>query len=268
MQRSFRHKKKFGQNFLTDPALLDKIARLCPPGPAVLEIGAGAGALTRALAKRFPLVAALEIDRDLAPLLEANLAGCDNVHLAFADAGKIHFDAYMADLGAPQYAIVANLPYYITTPLLMQAVEENRGAEDMIFMVQKEVADRLAARPGNKSYGAVTVAVQYRCQVDLALQVGRKAFTPAPEVDSTVVRLKRRVPDIPTDPTAFRQTVRAAFSQRRKTLRNSLKATGLAADRLDRALEACAIDPTRRAETLSVNEFAQLSQALYPKEKG
>lgn len=268
MQRPFRHKKKFGQNFLTDPALLKRIAAICSPERPVLEIGAGAGALTAALADRFPLVAALEIDRDLAPLLSDRFAARDNVHLYLTDARRLNFDALMQDLNAAPYAIVANLPYYITTPLLMQAVEEAPGAQEMVFMVQKEVADRLCASPGTKSYGAVSVAVQYRCQIETALQVGRRAFTPPPEVDSAVVHLRRKRPEVPTAAGAFRQTVRAAFSQRRKTLRNSLKATGLPADHLDRALAACAIDPGRRAETLTVDEFAHLANALYPSEKG
>ena len=185
--------KKYGQNFIGDPALLERIATVCDwqPGDRALEIGPGAGTLTRAIAREAEEVLAVEIDRRLAPLLEETLADCANVHLVFTDALKADLDALMRDtLGWDgRYKLIANLPYYITTPLIMHVLEDSEKVSELVIMVQKEVGERLCAAPGSKAYGAVTVMVQYAATVARAFDVGRHAFVPAPEVDSTILHL-------------------------------------------------------------------------------
>lgn len=261
--------KKYGQNFIGDPALLERIATVCDwqPGDRALEIGPGAGTLTRAIAREAEEVLAVEIDRRLAPLLEETLAGCANVHLVFTDALKADLDALMRDtLGWDgRYKLIANLPYYITTPLIMHVLEDSEKVSELVIMVQKEVGERLCAAPGSKAYGAVTVMVQYAATVARAFDVGRHAFVPAPEVDSTILHLipyEKRPIQAQSD-AVLRRVVKAAFSQRRKTLRNSLSSLGCDKALIKQALEAASIEDSRRAETLSVAEFVALADAFY-----
>lgn len=261
--------KKYGQNFIGDPALLERIATVCDwqPGDRALEIGPGAGTLTRAIAREAEEVLAVEIDRRLAPLLEEALAGCANVHLVFTDALKADLDALMRDtLGWDgRYKLIANLPYYITTPLIMHVLEDSEKVSELVIMVQKEVGERLCAAPGSKAYGAVTVMVQYAATVARAFDVGRHAFVPAPEVDSTILHLipyEKRPIQAQSD-AVLRRVVKAAFSQRRKTLRNSLSSLGCDKALIKQALEAASIEDSRRAETLSVAEFVALADAFY-----
>lgn len=261
--------KKYGQNFIGDPALLERIATVCDwqPGDRALEIGPGAGTLTRAIAREAEEVLAVEIDRRLAPLLEENLADCANVHLVFTDALKADLDALMRDtLGWDgRYKLIANLPYYITTPLIMHVLEDSEKVSELVIMVQKEVGERLCAAPGSKAYGAVTVMVQYAATVARAFDVGRHAFVPAPEVDSTILHLipyEKRPIQAQSD-AVLRRVVKAAFSQRRKTLRNSLSSLGCDKALIKQALEAASIEDSRRAETLSVAEFVALADAFY-----
>lgn len=261
--------KKYGQNFIGDPALLERIATVCDwqPGDRALEIGPGAGALTRAIAREAEEVLAVEIDRRLAPLLEETLADCANVHLVFTDALKADLDALMRDtLGWDgRYKLIANLPYYITTPLIMHVLEDSEKVSELVIMVQKEVGERLCAAPGSKAYGAVTVMVQYAATVARAFDVGRHAFVPAPEVDSTILHLipyEKRPIQAQSD-AVLRRVVKAAFSQRRKTLRNSLSSLGCDKALIKQALEAASIEDSRRAETLSVAEFVALADAFY-----
>ena len=261
--------KKYGQNFIGDPALLERIATVCDwqPGDRALEIGPGAGTLTRAIAREAEEVLAVEIDRRLAPLLEETLADCANVHLVFTDALKADLDALMRDtLGWDgRYKLIANLPYYITTPLIMHVLEDSEKASELVIMVQKEVGERLCAAPGSKAYGAVTVMVQYAATVARAFDVGRHAFVPAPEVDSTILHLipyEKRPIQAQSD-AVLRRVVKAAFSQRRKTLRNSLSSLGCDKALIKQALEAAGIEDSRRAETLSVAEFVALADAFY-----
>lgn len=261
--------KKYGQNFIGDPALLERIATVCDwqPGDRALEIGPGAGTLTRAIAREAEEVLAVEIDRRLAPLLEETLADCANVHLVFTDALKADLDALMRDtLGWDgRYKLIANLPYYITTPLIMHVLEGSEKVSELVIMVQKEVGERLCAAPGSKAYGAVTVMVQYAATVARAFDVGRHAFVPAPEVDSTILHLipyKKRPIQAQSD-AVLRRVVKAAFSQRRKTLRNSLSSLGCDKALIKQALEAAGIEDSRRAETLSVAEFVALADAFY-----
>ena len=261
--------KKYGQNFIGDPALLERIATVCDwqPGDRALEIGPGAGTLTRAIAREAEEVLAVEIDRRLAPLLEETLADCANVHLVFTDALKADLDALMCDtLGWDgRYKLIANLPYYITTPLIMHVLEDSEKVSELVIMVQKEVGERLCAAPGSKAYGAVTVMVQYAATVARAFDVGRHAFVPAPEVDSTILHLipyEKRPIQAQSD-AVLRRVVKAAFSQRRKTLRNSLSSLGCDKALIKQALEAASIEDSRRAETLSVAEFVALADAFY-----
>ena len=261
--------KKYGQNFIGDPALLERIATVCDwqPGDRALEIGPGAGTLTRAIAREAEEVLAIEIDRRLAPLLEKTLADCANVHLVFTDALKADLDALMRDtLGWDgRYKLIANLPYYITTPLIMHVLEDSEKVSELVIMVQKEVGERLCAAPGSKAYGAVTVMVQYAATVARAFDVGRHAFVPAPEVDSTILHLipyEKRPIQAQSD-AVLRRVVKAAFSQRRKTLRNSLSSLGCDKALIKQALEAASIEDSRRAETLSVAEFVALADAFY-----
>lgn len=261
--------KKYGQNFIGDPALLERIATVCDwqPGDRALEIGPGAGTLTRAIAREAEEVLAVEIDRRLAPLLEETLADCANVHLVFTDALKADLDALMRDtLGWDgRYKLIANLPYYITTPLIMHVLEDSEKVSELVIMVQKEVGERLCAAPGSKAYGAVTVMVQYAATVARAFDVGRHAFVPAPEVDSTILHLipyEKRPIQAQSD-AVLRRVVKAAFSQRRKTLRNSLSSLGCDKAPIRQALEAAGIEDSRRAEMLSVAEFVALADAFY-----
>ena len=261
--------KKYGQNFIGDPALLERIATVCDwqPGDRALEIGPGAGTLTRAITREAEEVLAVEIDRRLAPLLEETLADCANVHLVFTDALKADLDALMRDtLGWDGlYKLIANLPYYITTPLIMHVLEDSEKVSELVIMVQKEVGERLCAAPGSKAYGAVTVMVQYAATVARAFDVGRHAFVPAPEVDSTILHLipyEKRPIQAQSD-AVLRRVVKAAFSQRRKTLRNSLSSLGCDKALIKQALEAASIEDSRRAETLSVAEFVALADAFY-----
>ena len=261
--------KKYGQNFIGDPALLERIATVCDwqPGDRALEIGPGAGTLTWAIAREAEEVLAVEIDRRLAPLLEETLADCANVHLVFTDALKADLDALMRDtLGWDgRYKLIANLPYYITTPLIMHVLEDSEKVSELVIMVQKEVGERLCAAPGSKAYGAVTVMVQYAATVARAFDVGRHAFVPAPEVDSTILHLipyEKRPIQAQSD-AVLRRVVKAAFSQRRKTLRNSLSSLGCDKALIKQALEAASIEDSRRAETLSVAEFVALADAFY-----
>ena len=261
--------KKYGQNFIGDPALLERIATVCDwqPGDRALEIGPGAGTLTRAIAREAEEVLAIEIDRRLAPLLEETLADCANVHLVFTDALKADLDALMRDtLGWDgRYKLIANLPYYITTPLIMHVLEDSEKVSELVIMVQKEVGERLCAAPRSKAYGAVTVMVQYAATVARAFDVGRHAFVPAPEVDSTILHLipyEKRPIQAQSD-AVLRRVVKAAFSQRRKTLCNSLSSLGCDKALIKQALEAASIEDSRRAETLSVAEFVALADAFY-----
>lgn len=260
--------KKYGQNFISDPSLLERIASVCDwqDDDVALEIGPGAGTLTRAIAAHADRMLAIEIDKRLAPLLEESLSGCDNVKLIFGDALKSDLDALVRDElnHDGDYKLVANLPYYITTPLIMHVLEDSKHVDELVIMVQKEVGERLCAKPGSRTYGAVTVMVQYLATASRAFDVGRRAFTPPPDVDSTILHLvpyKER-PIQAKDDAMMRRVVKAAFSQRRKTLRNSLASLGVDKASIATALEKAGIDEQRRAESLSVAEFVALADAF------
>lgn len=249
-----RPRKRFGQHFLHDPAVIRRIvdAIASRPGMRVVEIGPGRGALTGLLLERVGALDAIEIDRDLIAELTQRLGHDGRLRLHSADV--LDFDFCALAGGAPLH-LVGNLPYNISTPLLFHLHDQAHCIEQMVFMLQKEVAERLAAAPGGKDYGRLSVMIQWRFTVTKLFDVGPGAFHPPPQVESTVVRLTPRPPVIELrDAAHFARVVKAAFAQRRKTLRNSLRGVVALA-----ALERAGIDAVRRAETLSPREFAILA---------
>jgi 16S rRNA (adenine1518-N6/adenine1519-N6)-dimethyltransferase len=254
---SYRPRKRFGQHFLHDRNVVGRIVAALAPqaGDHVVEIGPGTGALTRELLTRVAHLDAVELDRDLIARLETEFPR-DKLTLHNADALK--FDFCKIASGSGKMRLIGNLPYNISTPLLFHLLDQAGCIKDMLFMLQKEVVERLRAAPGGKDYGRLSVMIQYRCAVEKLIDVGPGAFTPPPKVDSAVVRLvPHATPPVAVDaPERFALLVRAAFASRRKTLRNNLRGLLSAEDML-----ALGIDPVRRAETLSLAEFASLSNA-------
>jgi len=265
---NFKFKKKYGQNFITDPGILNKIVSTgdISAEDVVVEIGPGAGTLTKAIAEKAGQVIAIEIDRDLIPILEENLAGFANIKIVEGDALKINLDDLVLETTGEKkpYKIVANLPYYITSPLVMHFLESGFNIKRIVIMVQKEVAERFTAEPGTKDYGALTVSLNFYTQPRIAFYVSRNVFTPKPDVDSAVVDLlvreepSYRVNNIDI----LRKLVKAAFNQRRKTLSNALKALNTEKEKINRILEEADIDPKRRGETLTLEEFVRVANRL------
>lgn len=260
----FFFKKKLGQNFLTDPNLLDAIARDAgvTKQTAVLEIGAGAGALTRALSKAAGKVLSYEIDRTLQPVLSETLSGCENVEIVFRDFMKEDLSAVEKELGC--YVVVANLPYYVTTPVLLRFVEKAKCCTGFSVMVQAEVADRMCAEAGGKDYGALTCAIARRGRCRIVRDVPRTLFTPRPNVDSAVVRCDFGEGGFEVkDERMYRAVVRCAFLSRRKTLENNLMgAFRLERPRAREILSACGIGEGVRGETLPPARLAALADYL------
>lgn len=250
-----RPRKRFGQNFLHDPGIIERIVRAISPsaGEHLVEIGPGLGALTAPLLERAGTLDVVELDRDLVPRLEAKFAGRGNLRIHNTDALKFGY----CELGE-ELRVVGNLPYNISTPLIFHLLAQSGCIRDMHFMLQKEVVDRLAAAPNSSDYGRLSVMVQYHCQVESLFGVPPGAFNPPPKVHSAIVRMTPyRQPPVEVDPGLLARVVTQAFSQRRKTLRNTLKGL-LDAD----TIAACGVDPGRRAETLALTEFAALANAL------
>ncbi len=252
-------RKRFGQNFLHDPQVIDKIVRAIHPKPQdhLVEIGPGQGAITDQLLTTAGQLDAVELDRDLVKLLENRYGNYSGFRLHSADALKFDF-CKLADAGE-KLRVIGNLPYNISTPLLFHLLENNQCIQDMHFMLQKEVVERMVAGPGSKTYGRLSVMLQAVCKVQMLFPIGPGAFQPAPKVESAFVRLiPHEKPPFPIDdPALFAKVVTQAFSQRRKTLRNTLK--GLISEEV---MQNCGIDPSIRAEQLSVKEFACLGNAL------
>ncbi len=267
-QHHFRFSHSLGQNFILDDAVLARIvqsARL-PRQAQVLEIGAGAGTLTKALAENCKKVVALEIDEHLLPILRVVLEGHDNVTLLHADIMKTDLTALWQEhfRGEPFY-VVANLPYYITTPVLMMLLEPSLPIAGITVMVQKEVAQRIAAHPGGKDYGALSVAVQYRMAAQLAFEVPAALFSPPPKVDSAVVTLTRlaQPPVSPKDEAIFFRVVKSAFAMRRKTMANNLCASfSLEKAKAQQVLETAGIAAGARGETLGMADMARIADLL------
>lgn len=262
----FTFKKGLGQNFLTSKEILERIAESAEIEYGAIEIGPGFGVLTDELAERAEKVVALEIDERLIPVLKDTMSDHDNIKVINADVMKTDMAKLIEEeFGEKPVSIAANLPYYITTPIITMLLESRLPVKNIVVMVQKEVAERISAAPGSKDYGALTVMCRYFTRPELVCVVPASLFVPQPKVDSAVLRL--RVLDKPSvevsDEKLFFRTVKAAFSQRRKTLLNCLAANfphGKAA--LTDILESLGIDPRRRGETLSIAEFAELSEKL------
>lgn len=269
-KHNFTFKKSLGQNFLIDKNILDKIvaAANLTEAKGALEIGPGIGALTERLAQEAGRVAAVEIDNRLIPILRDVLSIYDNVDVVHGDVLKTDLHRLWEEqfAGCEGVSVVANLPYYVTTPIIMKLLEEGLPLESIVVMVQKEVAERMAAKPGTKDYGTLSIAVQYYCEPELVCVVPSGAFIPAPNVDSAVIRLKRRTePAVAvSDESRFFRVVHTAFAQRRKTLSNNLAALSGKERKAELAalLTGCGIQPERRGETLSLQEFAVLTEAL------
>ena len=263
----FRFSKSLGQNFLTDKNIVDKIVDGAGIGPedTVIEIGPGMGVITWEAASRARKVIAIELDSSLIPILGETLARFDNVQIINQDVLKTDINELTDGEEAGHVKIIGNLPYYITTPIIMKLLEDKVKAESLTIMTQKEVADRIGAGPGTKSYGALSIAVQFYCQVEKVTDVSRNSFIPAPNVDSTVLKLKfsqQPAAAVRNEPLFFK-CVRAGFGQRRKTLSNSMQTLqGVSKDLIRDSLDAAGIDPARRAETLSIEEFAKFSDEV------
>ena len=269
----FSFKKSLGQNFLIDTNVLNRIVDFAEMSSetAAIEIGPGIGALTEQLAKRAKKVIAFEIDQRLLPILGETLEPYDNVKIIHSDVLKANVKQVVEEEFEKDQDImvVANLPYYVTTPILFKLLEEQLPIRGIVVMLQKEVADRIAAAPGTKDYGSLSIALQYYTEAETVMIVPRTVFVPQPNVDSAVIRLtKREKPAVMVqDEAFFFEVVRASFAQRRKTLMNNLvnNLQGIPKDKelLEQTLQEAGIDPKRRGETLSIEEFGRLSDALY-----
>lgn len=266
----FRLSKSLGQNFLTDKNIIDEIIESAQIGPEdlVMEIGPGIGVITMEAAEKAKKVIAVEIDKNLIPILKETLKDYDNVEIINKDILKTDVNG-LIDGCKEKFAgvkILGNLPYYITTPIIMKLLEDGVKADSITIMMQKEVADRIKALPETKAYGALSVAVQYYCTAEAVVNVPKEVFMPQPKVDSTVLRLciRKEKPVILEDRDMFFRCVKAGFGQRRKTLLNSLMGIdNITKDIVRDALEKAEIDPSRRAETLNLEEFAKLSNEVF-----
>ncbi|ANS77330.1 16S rRNA methyltransferase [Paenibacillus yonginensis] len=268
----FSFKKSLGQNFLIDQNILGKIvgAADLDSSKGALEIGPGIGALTEKLADAASKVVAVEIDQRLLPILGEVLQPFSHVKVVHGDVLKLDLQQLFQEefKEVSGVSVVANLPYYVTTPILMKLLEERLPLENIVVMIQKEVAERMAASPGGKDYGSLSIAVQYFSEPELVCVVPHTVFIPQPNVDSAVIRLKVRQerPVEVADEAFFFEVVQSSFAQRRKTIANNLKSRFFAKEdrtELERLLELAEIEPVRRAETLSIEEFASLSNVLY-----
>ncbi|MDA1478228.1 16S rRNA (adenine(1518)-N(6)/adenine(1519)-N(6))-dimethyltransferase RsmA [Bacillus changyiensis] len=268
----FSFKKSLGQNFLIDTNILDRIVDHAEvtKKTGVIEVGPGIGALTEQLAKRAKKVVAFEIDQRLLPILKDTLSPYDNVTVLHQDVLKADIQTVMVDQfqDCDEVMVVANLPYYVTTPIIMKLLEENLPLKGIVVMLQKEVADRMAAKPSSKEYGSLSIAVQFYTDPKTVMTVPKTVFIPQPNVDSAVIRLLLR--DTPAvtvrNEVFFFQIVKASFAQRRKTLLNNL-VNNLPNGKekkslIEKALQESEIDGKRRGESLSIEEFAVLSDHL------
>ena len=267
-KHNFKFSKSLGQNFLIDTNVIDRIlegARV-KEGDYVIEVGPGIGTLTKEMGRSAEKVVAIEIDKTLIPILEETLEDFPNIEVINQDILKVNVQELVKEkLKGGPVKLVANLPYYITTPIVMKFLEEDIPVTDIVVMVQKEVADRMNAKPNTKDYGALSVAVQYYCDTEIVAKAPRHMFMPQPNVDSTVIGLHVREEQIyhVDNEDIFFKTVKASFGQRRKTLLNSLGGLGfLSKDQIKEALKEANIDEKRRGETLSIEEFASLSNAV------
>ncbi len=265
-RHGFRFEKKLGQNFLINPSVCPRMAAASGAGreSGVLEIGPGIGVLTRELAHTAGKVVAIELDERLLPVLAETLSEEDNVTVVPGDVLKLDLHALIQEqFGDRPVRVCANLPYYITSPIVMSLLESRLAVESITVMVQREAAQRLCAAPGTRACGAVSLAVQYYAEPEMLFSVSRGSFLPAPNVDSAVIRLNvRKTPacEVENEKRLF-SLIRAAFEQRRKTLPNSLMTAGFSKEENLRALKIAGIPATARAEQLTLQQFADLSNA-------
>ena len=258
--------KSLGQNFITDGNIVGQIGDLSDAGPedTVLEIGAGAGALTAVLARRAGRVITVEIDRRLMPLLEEALEGFENVTVVNEDILK--YD--LGQLPGGRLIVVGNLPYYITSPVIAKLLASPQNPSRMVFMMQREVAERIAAPPGNKTCGSISILCQYHCEIQFCMEIRQEVFLPRPRVESAVICMTpaEKYRDRFVDEGLFRAVVRAGFGQRRKTLRNALSVLlagrGIEGTQVETVFRQAEIDPGLRAERLDVSAFLRLTDAI------
>ena len=276
-RHGFRRADSLGQNFLVDRNIIEKIidAAELTQETLVIEVGPGMGALTQLAAEKAGKVIAVEIDRHLIPVLNEVLGPIENVEIINRDILKTDINELIvaerknfSDSGRElkRVVILGNLPYYITTPIIMGILEKEVDMDTMVIMMQKEVADRIVATPGGKTYGALSIACQFFCETNYVTTVPRTVFQPQPKVDSAVLRLDRRK-ELPWEIGAggrelFFKVVRAGFNMRRKTLLNALSAMGIDRTDLKNILKSVEVEPSRRAETLSIQEFARISSKI------
>ena len=269
-RHGFSFSKGLGQNFLINPTVCPRMAEMgnAQPGWGMIEIGAGVGVLTAELAQRADKVVCIEIDSRLLPILDETLAEYDNIKIVNQDVLKVDLHKLIAEeFPNMPVAVCANLPYYITSPIIMNLLESRLPISSLTVMVQKEAAQRICAMPGSREVGAVSIAVRYYCEPKVLFQVSRGSFMPAPDVDSTVIRLdirKQPTVDVKREEDFFR-VVKAAFSQRRKTLSNTLS-SGLSMNKTQIAelLERAGVASNLRAEQLSMQQFADIANELNP----
>ncbi|KGN02283.1 16S rRNA methyltransferase [Clostridium novyi A str. 4570] len=263
---NFKFTKSLGQNFLTDQNVLDDIvngSNVCEED-FVIEIGPGVGTLTKELLKKAKKVCAIELDSELIPILTEELKEFPNFELIHKDALKVDFNELIGE--EKSVKVVANLPYYVTTPIIARLLKEGYKFKSLTIMIQKEVAERIASEPNCKEYGALSILVQYYCDTEILRKVPPTCFIPQPKVDSIIIKLDRL--DEPRvkvkDEELFFKIVRQSFNMRRKTLRNAIKSLGdVAGDDIDKAFNDAGIDPRRRGETLSIEEFGKLADSVY-----
>ncbi|KEH94289.1 16S rRNA (adenine(1518)-N(6)/adenine(1519)-N(6))-dimethyltransferase RsmA [Clostridium massiliodielmoense] len=263
---NFKFTKSLGQNFLTDQNVLDDIvngSNVCEED-FVIEIGPGVGTLTKELLKKAKRVCAIELDSDLIPILTEELKGFPNFELIHKDALKVDFNELIGD--EKSVKVVANLPYYVTTPIIARLLKEGYKFKSLTIMIQKEVAERIASEPNCKEYGALSILVQYYCDTEILRKVPPTCFIPQPKVDSIIIKLDRL--DEPRvkvkDKELFFKIVRQSFNMRRKTLRNAIKSLGeVSGENIEKVFNDAGIDPRRRGETLSLQEFGDLADSVY-----
>jgi 16S rRNA (adenine1518-N6/adenine1519-N6)-dimethyltransferase len=271
----FRFQKKYGQNFLINTNILEEIISVAEitKDDFVLEIGPGIGTMTQYLCEAAKSVVAVEIDTSLIPILNDTLSAYDNVEVMNADILKVDIERLAREKNNGQpIKVVANLPYYITTPIIMELFESHVPIDSITIMVQKEVADRMKEGPGSKEYGALSLAVQYYAKPEIVLEVPPSCFMPQPKVGSAVIRLKRHEKppvEVKSEKLLF-QVIRASFNQRRKTLANGLNNFGafsLPKEEINGCIEALGVPANIRGEALSLSQFAELSNIIFKKMK-
>lgn len=262
---NFKFSKSLGQNFLIDDSVLNDIVEGAEvnENDFIIEIGPGVGTLTAKLLIKAKKVTSIELDNDLIPILHEELGEYENFNLIHKDALKVDFNSLIGE--EKSVKLVANLPYYVTTPIVVKLLKDGYNFKSLTIMIQKEVAERINAEPNCKEYGALSVLVQYYCNTSIVRKVAPSCFIPRPKVESIVIRLDRL--DKPRvnskDENLMFELVRAGFNMRRKTLWNAAKSFKLSKEKLEEAFEKSGIDPKRRAETLSIEEFAYLADCIY-----